>query len=227
MHLLKGVLQGSLGGLNAVTPRRLYKTLGHKGVTDLSLEADRQIAESEGYLFRSKSVDFERSFAVVKKYSDRFKDLEDYLENSKVAERAELYKAAEAQDPGNRVKIAAAYFVLESQISLLVQKKIEGKFVKELERSKKTSKDDDEAMGALKEVAKAFGSKYPWTKLKSGYGVPLAQDFAPVAAEQTQNTIDLQKTVHDWAVSKFKEEIAEIEAVQANMKYFRSEIVRK
>lgn len=226
--LAKGALEGrDVQKIRAWNPQRILKKLNRLGRTDPSVFGDRENAEGAGLFFRSEKTDLEKSYRAVVAPAGKYHGVFDFLDHSTTKDRADLYQSVVLH--GDRIKVAAHFLVLESEIALRYPPKLQGKVLKALEASEKRHRNGNVDMMDKVLALVHNNNSYPWQKLHSGYGVPLEGDFAPedkANSSESKDVMKLEGAIKAWVEENFMQELNEQRQIEKNRTFFRDEILK-
>lgn len=246
--LLKAVLRDHhpLQETAIFTPRGLFKSLIQLGLADAQVLTDRLEAKKLGFYFPSNRESLLSSFEYLREKGLRdYEQLDDYLNQSDAAVRRKIYTQLQLPKPGKDRRLAAAFFLLESQVRRSLTKWIDDETVASIlgleDQSQKKSGQIDSAISShqkkhltpevlalLKRYESTRFQMNPWFLVQSpsGYGVALSSEVVPVSeiAARQKEFFRLVQEVQLLVKDKLKLENEELTAVKDNILFFSGEL---
>jgi hypothetical protein len=197
---------------------------------------DRTSAIEQGYFFASKRPVLDTAFgqisAQIKSQGGSFdlKSTDDYMSKTNPAQRRAYFDSVmKSISTEKHLKMAAYFYLLESYISSFEQQKLSTQVSAKIEdlSDKKAHVASSSSDG---NITPAFISNIqdsrPWTRLISGYGIPLPGDFSTqIAIDQTAQKQSAIDELSKWIQTEFKDEIAVYQQIGDNETAFRKAIV--
>lgn len=232
--LLKAVLRDShpLQNTAIFTPKGLFRNLIQLGLADAQVLTDRIEAKKLGFYFPSNRESLLSSFEYLRQNGlKNYTQLDDYLDQSDAAVRRKIYSQLQLPKPGKDRRLAAAFFLLESQVRRTLTKWIDDETVAlilGLEDQSQKNKLPSEVIALLKRYQSPRFQMNPWflVQTQSSYGVALNSEVVPVTeiATRQKEFFELVQEVQLLVKDQLKSENEELTAVKDNTLFFSGEL---
>lgn len=224
MNFLQGVVDDKrIQDLHNWTPLGLENDLIKSGFLNSSLLKDKTQSIADGYFFPSKRPILDDAFAnIQEKVALLPVDKTDrYMNETSAEERLSWFTAAMHGTSGQEhTKLAAYFYLLESFISSRSEQDLGKSMTQALEKL-----NEQKNSTISTDLLQTVRGEQPWSRLSSGYGIPLTQDFDTSSADAHESQkAEMIKKLQDWMKVTFKEELEEFSRIDENKVTFRHEI---
>lgn len=209
------------------SPLDLYGKFTKAGLLNPALLGDKKFAKDRSYFFPAQSEKLNKAFAALQaegpaKYKT-YKDLREYLFNSKPTDRAAAFNAVWNSGLGRdqQRRLTAYLFQLEEHIQRVVEAQF-GKVVADrFAQAQKGGLAKEKALSEdAKKIMKLGEVVMPENRTEKGYGVPLKKDIKPMSDSDRKNMAGtlskLTEGIKAWAFAEFPQEIEEMKKVMEN-----------
>ncbi|MCC6278103.1 MAG: DUF4105 domain-containing protein [Oligoflexia bacterium] len=224
LNLIKGTVDDAeFNDKYPFSPKGLYSDLEKTKLMEADLLADKTAAQARGLLIVSKRASLQRAFEILKQKglrSDKA-DVKEFVEKSKPVDRRRDYENLLTLNPGERMKLAALCFALESQAEHMAQKQYMKFLGKKLFDLKNTSPLYSKSL----DLRKSYDQLMAWNLVPQGYGAPTLQEILGIdEASLTERSRSLNretKALFEQLKQLVPEKTAEITYIEESVKWLR------
>ena len=228
VNLMKGIVdEEALQSIHIVTPLGLYNHLVAAGYADATPLADRSQAIADGYIFPSNMVRLQSAYSKIQATAAgvaSVPSLDDYLHKSKASERLALEKMLATKDSSKAGSLASEFFLLEDYINKSTEDGFSIRMANLIYGNTKYAEIAD-TLNGIKNMQQSL---MPAGLASTGYGIAQLADYpADLPAKilrDTNQMITVMAQLKKWIMDNDGADLAEMQAVQSNRKFFASQV---